>query len=175
MDQTSVLAGMRGLLPGNGGLLPKWMLFVRTPKPLLHTYIKAHDYFQLSILSIGNSVQCYRSLDLPRRMYNADPETPALKANPEDNVSQSTATGLSARTFGTWTIITSVVRLYAAYNIDNPAMYKVAFATYLVAFGHFTSEWLLFKTARWNSSLASPLAISTGTMVWMLRQWRWYV
>jgi len=158
MDRASLLDAVNagGWLPQHPGLLPKWMLF-------------------LSIMSIGNSVQCYRSLNLSRQIYNADPETPAPKSNPKSHVSQSTATKLSTRTFGTWTFITAVVRFYAAYNIDNPAMYKVAFATYLVAFGHFTSEWLLFKTARWNSTLASPLSISLGTTVWMLSQWRWYL
>jgi len=140
-----VLDAIKGWLPQHAGLLPKWMLF-------------------LSVVSIGNSVQCYRTLKLTRQIYNADPNTPA-----------PAVTTLSSRTFGTWTFITSVVRFYAAYNIDNPAMYKVAFATYLVAFGHFTSEWLLFKSARWNPSLASPLAVSTATLVWMLRQWRWYL
>ena len=130
---------------------------------------------QLSIVSIGNSVQCYRTLKLPRQIYNADPEMPAPKGVPKELVSQTVVTTLSARTLGTWTFITSVARFYTAYNIDDPAMYKVAFATYLVAFGHFTSEWLLFKTARWNSSLASPLAVSTGTLIWMLLQWRWYL
>jgi hypothetical protein len=114
-------------------------------------------------------------MKLPRQIYNADPENSALKAIPKNDVSHSTVTPLSARTFGTWTFITSVVRFYAAYNIDNPAMYKVGFATCLVASGHFISEWLLFKTARWNISLASPLAVSTGTLVWMLCQWRWYL
>jgi len=126
-------------------------------------------------VSIGNSAQCYTTLKLPRQIYNADPEKPGLKASPKNDVLRSTVTPLSARTFGTWTFVTSVVRFYAAYNIDNPAMYKVAFATCLIASGHFFSEWLLFKTARWNPSIASPLAVSTGTLFWMLYQWRWYL
>jgi len=150
------MAITEGWLPPYEGLLPKWMLF-------------------LSIVSIFNSVQCYRSIKLSQIIYNADPENPSRRPIPKGDVSQSTVTGLSTRTFGTWTIITAIVRFYAAYNIDNPVMYKVALATYLTAFGHFTSEWLVFGTARFNSSLASPLCISTGTMVWMLCQWGWYV
>lgn len=126
-------------------------------------------------MSVGNSVQCYRTLKLARQIYNADPMKPSLKPISKDDLSQSTVTALSSHTFATWTIITSIVRFYAAYNINNPAMYKVAFATYFVAFGHFTSEWLLFGNARWNSALASPLAISTGTLIWMASQWRWYL
>ena len=80
--------------------------------------------FQPSIVSIGNSAECYGTMKLPHQIYNASPENPALKTIPRNDVSHSTVTLLSARTFGPWTFITSVVRFYAAYNIDNPAMLR---------------------------------------------------
>jgi hypothetical protein len=87
----------------------------------------------------------------------------------------SPATPLSARTFGTWTLLQAIVRLYAAYNIHNPSMYQLAMWTYAIAFGHFASEWLYFKTARFGEALAPPVLISTGSLIWMWWSWSSYV
>jgi hypothetical protein len=67
------------------------------------------------------------------------------------------------------------VRVYAAYNIDHPAFYQLAFITYVVAWAHFTSEWFGFKTARWGEGLAGPVVVSNLSIVWMLAQWGYYV
>jgi hypothetical protein len=84
-------------------------------------------------------------------------------------------TPLSSRTFGTWSLIQAFVRFYAAYNIDHPAFYQLAYLTYLVAFGHFMSEWFLYGTCRWGKPLAGPVIVSTGTLVWMWLVWGDYV
>lgn len=84
-------------------------------------------------------------------------------------------TPLSARTFGTWTAITAVVRLYAAYHIQIPVMYELALWTFGVAWAHFMSEWLVFKTTKMGSGLLGPFAVSTGTLIWMWLQWDYYV
>jgi hypothetical protein len=68
-----------------------------------------------------------------------------------------------------------MVRLYAAYNIDNPQFYQLAYLTYVVAFGHFMSEWRYFKTARWGVPLAGPVIVASGSLVWMSLQWGFYV
>jgi len=112
------------------------------------------------MLSIGNSVQAYLTLTYTRRVYSA----PATVITP-----------LSARTFGTWTLLSSIVRLYAALNIHDPLMYRLALLTYVVAWGHFVSEWLVFKTARCGLGLAAPLCVATASLVWMLGCWDWYV
>lgn len=74
-----------------------------------------------------------------------------------------------------WTIVSAVIRLYAAYNISNPQLYQLAIWAYAIAWGHFVSEWLIFKTAAWGRGLAGPIFISTGSLVWMLSQWGYYV
>ena len=84
-------------------------------------------------------------------------------------------TPLSARTFGTWTALTAIVRLYAAYHISEPHMYVLALCTFGVAWAHFMAEWLFFRTARWGSGLAGPVLVSSGSLVWMGLQWGWYV
>ncbi|KAK0261993.1 ergosterol biosynthesis protein [Friedmanniomyces endolithicus] len=117
----------------------------------------------LSIVSIGNSVQAYVSLAGTREVYAGSAP------------SSSPVTPLSARTFGTWTALSSIIRLYAAYHIQEPVVYQLALWTYGLAFAHFASEWLVFGTARWGRGLAGPIFVSTVTGSWMLAQWSSYV
>jgi hypothetical protein len=72
-------------------------------------------------------------------------------------------------------LVQSIVRIYAAYNIDNAQIYQMAYWTYVVAFAHFMSEWFYFKTARWGVPLAGPVIVATGSLVWMGLQWSYYV
>ena len=84
-------------------------------------------------------------------------------------------TPLSARTFGTWTLLVSIVRLYAAYNIQDPAMYQIALWTYVIALGHFASEWLIFGTVKLNYGLAASVLVASCSLAWMLTVWDGYV
>lgn len=54
-------------------------------------------------------------------------------------------------------------------------MYNMAFITYLVAAGHFGTEWLVFGTARWGPGLAGPIIVSGMSIVWMWMQWSHYI
>ncbi|KAF2152094.1 ergosterol 28 [Myriangium duriaei CBS 260.36] len=114
----------------------------------------------LAVVSIGNSFQAYASLGPTRKVYAG----PRSAVNP-----------LSARTFGTWTFISAVVRLYAAYNINDRAWYNVAMWVFGAAWGHFVSEWLVFRTAAWGKGLAGPVIISSISLVWMFLQKGFYV
>jgi len=147
-------------LPLHQGLLPKWLLFI-------------------GVVSIGNSIQSYATLYYTKRIYNADPKrapsTSKAPAAAYNDISQSTVTPLSARTFGTWTFLTSIVRIYAAYNIDHPAFYQLALWTFVIAGCHFMSEWLIFKTAKWALALSFPVFVANISLVWMLSQWEYYV
>lgn len=75
---------------------------------------------------------------------------------------------LQSRTFGTWTTLSSVVRLYAAYNIHNKVAYELCMATWLIALAHFASEWLVFGTAKMSRGLASPLLVAGVSGAWMI-------
>jgi Erg28 like protein len=123
----------------------------------IHVHIA--DTLQLSSVSIGNSIQSYSTLVYTQRVYSVQPNQ---------------VTPLSARTFGTWTFVAAIVRLYAAYHINEPHMYQLAFAMFLGANFHFLSEWLYFKTAKWGTGLSGPIIISTVSLVWMLAQWDYY-
>ncbi|CAO2652901.1 Nn.00g023120.m01.CDS01 [Neocucurbitaria sp. VM-36] len=136
-------------LPPAEGLLPKWLLLV-------------------AVISIGNSIQAYSTLHFTARVYNPSPIDPPPQTPKH-------VTALSSRTFGTWTFLTSLVRLYAAYNITNGAFYQLAMWTYVIAWGHFVSEWFVFKTTRWGKPLAGPLIVANTSLIWMFLQWGYYV
>src|SRR4051812_44233126 len=121
------------------------------------------QHLQVSVIAFGNSIQAYSTLQFTQRVYGGAKDA------------KSPVTALSSRTFGTWTLLSAIVRLVAAYHISNPQIYQLAFCTYALAFAHFTSEWLVFGTARLGPGLAGPVMISTGTLVWMFLQWDFYV
>jgi len=85
-------------------------------------------------VAVFNTVQTFVTLKLTQRLY---------RERPQD------VTWLSSRTFGTWTILSAVVRAYTAYNITNPQVYDICIWSYAIAGFHFVSEWLVFGTARY--------------------------
>ncbi|CAN6665383.1 ergosterol biosynthetic protein 28 [Trichomonascus vanleenenianus] len=115
----------------------------------------------VSVVSVFNSAQCYfGGLALTRRVYEAQPQQ---------------VTGLSARTFGTWTVVAAIVRFYAAYNINIQPIYDMALSTYVLAGFHFVSEWLVFGTAKLGKGLYGPLFVASVTTAWMLTQRDFYL
>jgi hypothetical protein len=182
---------LKPYLPKHPGILPYWLLIVCICSPADSARFPTHSKviartaadseFKLSVVSIGNSFQAYTTTYYSKRIYcgppappNAPPPKPSQLTRGFD-LTRSPANELSARTFGTWTFLTSVVRLYAAYNIDNPVAYQLAIWTYAVAFMHFMSEWFYFGTTRWGAPLAGPAIVSTSGLVWMFMQWGHYV
>ena len=82
---------------------------------------------------------------------------------------------LSARTFGTWTFLSAVVRFYGAYRLSDGDMYKLVLWTFVVAGVHFGSEWLAFGTVRLSTGLLPSLILASGSLEWMVWQWGYYV
>ncbi|MCJ1358933.1 MAG: ergosterol biosynthesis protein [Icmadophila ericetorum] len=130
------------ILPAYDGFLPYWLLFI-------------------AIVSVFNTVQCYVTTSLTRRVY----------AGP----ASSQVTPLSARTFGTWTLLSSVIRFYAAYRIDDNDFYSLALWTYVIALAHFGSELLVYKTAKLNQGISPTLVVAVSSLLWMLVQREYYV
>lgn len=123
-----------------------------------------HWLLFISLVSVFNSAQTYliKDLALTRKVYLAAPPTEV--------------TNLSARTFGTWTFLTSLVRFYGAYNIvGNPTMYDLCIWTFAVAGIHFYSEWLIFRNCKLDKGLAGPLIVATSSLVWMFSQRSFYL
>ncbi|EWC46212.1 hypothetical protein DRE_04590 [Drechslerella stenobrocha 248] len=109
----------------------------------------------VSVISVANSAQCYATLKFTKRVYSGKPVE---------------VSGLSSRTFGTWTLLAALVRFYAAYNISNPAVYDLCIGTFVLAGWHFVSEWLYFGTARLGEGLTGPLIAASTGLTWMLTQ-----
>ena len=141
-----------------------------------YSELTTNETFQAGTTAIGNSVQAYLTLHFTDQVYllNASP-SPLFSSNNNATKSPKKATGsapqvtpLQSRTFGTWTFTSALVRLYAAYNIHNPAFYQLAFLTFVIAWLHFMSEWWAFGTAAWGRGLAGPVVVSTASMIWMV-------
>jgi hypothetical protein len=73
-------------------------------------------------------------------------------------------------------------------------IYDIAMFTYLIAFGHFSSEWLIFRSATFNVGLLGPVVVSSklqqqpqsckylmpfyliaSSLIWMFNQYDYYV
>lgn len=115
---------------------------------------KENTDHQISVISTANCIQAYRSQFYAAQLYNG----------------KGAVNPLSARTFGTWTFLSSVVRMYAAYNITTPAVYDMAVWTFGIALAHFVGEWLMFGTAQLKGRFVSPLLVASGTLMWMLSE-----
>ncbi|KAI5122926.1 hypothetical protein M0805_007604 [Coniferiporia weirii] len=112
--------------------------------------------------ALFNTVQCFFTLKFTKRIYNTSPGGCAV-------------TALQARTFAVWTLTSAVVRFYAAYHITDKVVYDMALFTYLIAFGHFSSELFIFRTAKINPGVISPVIVATTSLIWMVTQYDFYV
>ncbi|ONH66186.1 Ergosterol biosynthetic protein 28 [Cyberlindnera fabianii] len=115
----------------------------------------------ISVVSVFNSAQTYLGgIELTQRVYEAKPQQ---------------VTPLSARTFGTWTLISAIIRFYGAYHLRVPQVYQITFASYCIALFHFGTEWLIYKTVKPGKGFAGPAIVATTTVIWMWTQWNYYV
>ena len=143
------------------GVLPKWILFVRRATPIFRErwLIAIH---QTAALSLNSTIICYASTStaLVRRLYS--------------RATLSDVTPLSSRTFGIWNLLSTIVRIYAAYHIHEQTVYILGLWTYIVALAHFGSEWLIFGTVGGKGMLVAE-ATPIVTIIAMLWQWNQYV
>ncbi|WVR05614.1 hypothetical protein IAU60_002636 [Kwoniella sp. DSM 27419] len=79
-------------------------------------------------------------------------------------------TRLAARLFAAWTMLASVIRGMAAYDIHSPVAYHLAIATYAVATFHFTTELLVFGSVKPNRASIGPLIVGWTGLIWTLTQ-----
>jgi hypothetical protein len=153
--------------------------------------------FTLSLIAVGNSVQNYMTLHFSRRFYNGqfvpNPALPPRTStfNPEDSTSKlvpatlsnttkggrtvDQITPLAARLFGTYTLISAIVRIYASYHLDLEPVYMMAMWTYIVALGHFVSEGAIFKTYYPGLPQFLPFFFATTGTMWMATHKGFYV
>ncbi|KAL0366320.1 UNVERIFIED_CONTAM: Ergosterol biosynthetic protein 28 [Sesamum radiatum] len=60
--------------------------------------------------------------------------------------SQTTMTEVHGRTFGVWTLLTCTLCFLCAFNLDNKPLYLATFLSFIYAFGHFLTEYLIYHT-----------------------------
>ncbi|KAF2091489.1 ergosterol 28 [Saccharata proteae CBS 121410] len=130
--------------PQHEGVLPKVLFFI-------------------GVAAVFNTIQSYTTLRMTSQVYLGPPTGPRPPGSPYP----SPTTPLHSRTFGTWTALQGIVRMYAAYNIESAAVYQLCMWTNAIAVWHFYSEWLVFGSTRWNKGLAGPLVVSVTGLVWM--------
>lgn len=112
-----------------------------------------------------SSLQSFTRLDKVREIY----------AGPGATTPLPQVTSLSARTFGAYTLVTGVLRLVTAYNINNAPLYFVALWAYVVIVGYWGTEWLKYKTVKGGGALYGSIVVDGGGLVWMILMWRYYV
>ncbi|KAF9174869.1 ergosterol biosynthesis protein [Mortierella sp. AD010] len=114
----------------------------------------------VGVTSFLNTFQAFVTLSATRRIYANKPHE---------------VTGLSGRTFGVWTLLSSVIRLYGAYNLHLAPMYNITLCTFGIAWVHFMSEFVVFRTAKITGPFLAPCIVATSSLIWMVSQYGYYV
>jgi len=68
-----------------------------------------------------------------------------------------------------------IVRIFAAYHIDEPAWYQMQLITNLVGIFHFSMEAFVYKTARPSGAWFAPVVVALFGTGWSLAQYGYYV
>ncbi|XP_032143149.1 probable ergosterol biosynthetic protein 28 isoform X1 [Sapajus apella] len=100
----------------------------------------------VSIIAMGNTLQSFRDHTfLYEKLYTGKPNL---------------VNGLQARTFGIWTLLSSVIRCLCAIDIHNKTLYHITLWTFLLALGHFLSELFVYGTAAPTIGVLAPLMVA---------------
>lgn len=109
------------------------------------------------MVSFLNTTQAYASSAYTSQLYAGTRATPH-----------------AGRLFGTWTFLSSIIRIYGAYFITERPVYDLTMASYGVALTHFVSEWLVFGTAKPRGRFLGPLVVASASLAWMWTQRGFY-
>lgn len=119
---------------------------------------------QTAFLSLTSTIQCWSkteiALRLVRKIYTG--------ASPTE------VSPLMARMFGTWNLLSTVVRVYAAYDMHNRPLYVLSIWTYVIALAHFFPEIGIWGTVDWRRSVLME-ATPVVSILWLVVSWKDYV
>lgn len=76
--------------------------------------------------------------------------------------------------YGTKNLYTAAIRAYAAFYIDNKALYDLTILTYVGVLWLLFSELLVYKTIRWKEGTFAFVTSGVG-LVWMVSTRTHYV
>ncbi|XP_032043901.1 probable ergosterol biosynthetic protein 28 [Aythya fuligula] len=108
----------------------------------------------VSVIAAGNALQCFRDHSfVSEKLYTTSP---------------GLVNGLQARTFGVWTLLSSVVRCLCALDIRNQTLYYITLFTFVVALAHFLSEVFIYHTAALTMGIMAPLMVASFSILGML-------
>ncbi|KAJ8288843.1 hypothetical protein COCON_G00015020 [Conger conger] len=108
----------------------------------------------VAVIAMGNTVQSFRDHSfLSEKLYTGTPEF---------------VNGLQARTFGIWTLLSSIIRCACAIDIQNKTLYHITLWTFILALGHFLSEAFIYKTAPLTIGVMAPLIVASVSILGML-------
>lgn len=108
----------------------------------------------VSVIAMGNTVQSFRDHSfLSEKLYTGTPQF---------------VNGLQARTFGIWTLLSSIIRCACAIDIQNRTLYHITLWTFVLALGHFLSEAFIYKTAPLTIGVMAPLIVASFSVIGML-------
>ncbi|XP_063804350.1 ergosterol biosynthetic protein 28 homolog [Pseudophryne corroboree] len=108
----------------------------------------------VSIIAAGNTLQSFRDHSfLSDKLYTGRP---------------SQVNGLQARTFGIWTLLSSLIRCACAIDIQNKTLYHITLCTFIMALAHFVSEVWIYHTALMTIGVMAPLMVASFSILGML-------
>ncbi|KAF3973734.1 hypothetical protein CMV_002881 [Castanea mollissima] len=81
-------------------------------------------------------------------------------------------TEVHGRTFGVWTLLTCTLCFPCAFTLENKPLYLATFLSFIYAFGHFLTEYLILIYHTMAFANLTTVGIFAGTsIIWMLLQW----
>ncbi|XP_065796249.1 ergosterol biosynthetic protein 28 homolog [Muntiacus reevesi] len=107
-----------------------------------------------SLLAVGHSLLGFRDHTfLYEKIYTSKPDL---------------VNGLQARTFGVWTLLSSVVRGLCAIDIHNKTLYYITLWTFFIGMGHFLFELFVFGTVAPTIFMLAILTMASISILGML-------
>ncbi|GAM18811.1 hypothetical protein SAMD00019534_019860 [Acytostelium subglobosum LB1] len=75
-------------------------------------------------------------------------------------------TGLTARLFGIWTLMSFTLCVATAYSPYNKTLFFVTWVSFVWAFLHFFTETLIFRTSSVKDAIP-PFIVASTSIIWM--------